>query len=177
MFMHRFCAAEFFSLESRGWRGRETLPHNFVHRKCAERASERRTGPQHIPAQTDYRPRAIDPIPTGTNSAAPATKTSRYLNLNRIKYLIQHKQACAHSFPQKVCKDEAARNTRASKSAKRLTMSIRPVPNLTPETLYRLKSIAWPEGEAIAHNFVHKKCGEPRRTMPLHERTIGLPYF
>ena len=39
--------------------------------------------------------------------AVPATKTRTHLNLNRIKYLSQHKQACAHSFPQKVCKESA----------------------------------------------------------------------
>ena len=37
--------------------------------------------------------------------AGPAIKTGTHLNLNRIKYLSQHKQACTHSFPQKVCKD------------------------------------------------------------------------
>jgi hypothetical protein len=53
----------------------------------------------------------------GACSEGPATKTSMLLNLNRIKYLSQHKQACAHSFPQKVCKDEAADKPMLPKSA------------------------------------------------------------
>jgi len=44
-------------------------------------------------------------VEAGVQSAAPAIKTSTHFNPNRIKYLSQHKQACAHSFPQKVCKD------------------------------------------------------------------------
>jgi hypothetical protein len=55
--------------------------------------------------------------PCGVNDAVPAIKRSTHLNLNRIKHLSQHKRACAHSFPQKVCKDEASDKMGLPKSA------------------------------------------------------------
>jgi hypothetical protein len=48
----------------------------------------------------------------------PAIKTSTHLNLNRIKYLSQHKQACTHSFPQKVCKDALGQKMQGAKPVK-----------------------------------------------------------
>ena len=90
--MPRFCARIFFPLKTRNLRQRKTLPHNFVHRKCAERSLP------GLPAWCRSRPKGLD---------VPARKRGSLLNPHRIKDLTQHKAACAHSFPQNVCKDKA----------------------------------------------------------------------
>jgi hypothetical protein len=87
--MPGFCAGRFFPLKTRDLSLGMTLPHNFVHRKCAERLL------RGLLRRCAARPMRVD----GT-----ARKRGRVFNLYRIKDLTWHKAACTHSFPQNVCK-------------------------------------------------------------------------
>ena len=113
--------------------------------------------------------------------AGPATLTSRRLNPNGIKYLSQHKRACTHSFPQKVCKDEAADKLRLPKSGTRpaargFAVNKSGCPNLRQQghivLNQRLEHIGMPLLTILSTKYV----GNMRHT-ELVCRNVDMPHF